>query len=645
MAVREPERAEVAAGEAVARRPKKWMPPAKLPVPLSAALWAAAIAILSSPYIDSRRPINWLDDSWPVGLLMAARQGVHWGTDFLFTYGPYGVLALDRLYFLPEALVALAAALAIHAAFIGLLAARMAALKVRLFVWLVATGVLLLRGPMLSFGYEAQFVMVLLLGIALDPKRIGNRRSVLAAVVAAFLGALLCLWKSSDGVAALGMIAVASGFTIARGRPAMAGLMAAVVGVGLVGLWLFAGQQLDGALPYLRGVYEFASGYGPAVALSNFSLEPAIGAALAALLIAVTYRAWRRRDEAFVFLLLSLPVLVIAFRVNFTRADIEHEVIYLYVVILVVLLAAVTLSRPSIVARVLLAALVPAALLGISGGPLSQISVMDQRIGTYQDLYALSRGGGEPLREVARRYYSLSDDQRAVLRSGSVDGMPWDLLLPYGYHLIWQPRPVLQSYAAYTSYLDRLDAAHFLTGGPDHIVFRYEEIDNRYPPFDEPATLRALMLNYEADPSSDARYMVLDKRAVALEKSRREEGHVCGVMGDAIDVPRAAGRPLFAAVHVSYSTLGRVSSALYAPPPVFVELAYSGDQHVGPFRLVPGVAVDGLLMSSYVADNNDMESLFRGDLTNSIDSFTVTTQFPFAYDAQICADFFSLTAG
>src|ERR1700737_4156872 len=120
---------------------------------LAAGIWAAAIAILSSPYIDSHRQINWLDDAWPAGLLMAARAGVHWGPDFVFTYGPYGVLALDQLYFLREALVALVAALVIHCFFIGLLAARMAALKVPLVVWLVATGVLLLRGPMLSVGY------------------------------------------------------------------------------------------------------------------------------------------------------------------------------------------------------------------------------------------------------------------------------------------------------------------------------------------------------------------------------------------------------------------------------------------------------------------------------------------------------------
>jgi hypothetical protein len=616
--------------------------PRRSRVRLAAGIWAVVIAILSSPYIDSLRQINWLDDSWPAGLLMAAREGVHWGPDFVFTYGPYGVLALDQLYFLREALVALVVALVIHAAFIGLLAARMATLKVPLVAWLVATGVLLLRGPMLSFGYETQFVIALVLWIAVEQKTMRNRSSVVVAVIAAALAALLCVWKPPDGVAALGMIAVASGVAAARGRANLAAVMAGVLVIVYGLLWMLAGQAL-GTLPaYFRGVYEISSGHGPALGINNFSLDPAIGAGLAALIGVLTWWAWRRKDEARILLLLTLPILLVSFRVNLTRADIEHEVIYLYVVILVVLLAALFLRRPSMTARLLLVALVPVSLLGISGSPLSHLSAMEQRIGTYRALYALSRGEEAPLREAARRHYALSDDQLAVLKSGSVDVMPWDLLLPYGYELAWRPRPVPQSYTSFTTYLDRLDAAHFQSIGPEHVLYRYDTVDNRYAPFDEPAVLQALLMGYQVDPSSDSRYMVLDRLPVAMEPVRRDLGRVCSVMGEPIAVPRLQGSPVFAAVHLSYSSAGQLLKAIYVPPPLFIAIAHSGGRSAGPFRFVLGTAEDGLLMSSYVADGADMEALFRGLPDKPIDSFTITTNGSIAYEAPICADFYSL---
>ena len=82
--------------------------------------------------------------------------------------------------------------------------------------------------------------------------------------------------------------------------------------------------------------------------------------------------------------------------------------------------------------------------------------------------------------------------------------------------------------------------------------------------------------------------------------------------------------------------------AIYVPPPLFIEIGHSGGRSAGPFRFVLGTAEDGLLMSSYVADSADMEAFFRGTPDKPIDSFTITTNGPIAYEAQICVDFYTL---
>lgn len=90
--------------------------------------------------------------------------------------------------------------------------------------------------------------------------------------------------------------------------------------------------------------------------------------------------------------------------------------------------------------------------------------------------------------------YPLSPEILAMLANHTVDVFPWDVALAYAYGLDWDPRPVFQSYSAYTASLDALNAAHFNSNSsPDYVIFAAESIDGRYPLFDEPATFRSLL--------------------------------------------------------------------------------------------------------------------------------------------------------
>jgi len=117
-------------------------------------------------------------------------------------------------------------------------------------------------------------------------------------------------------------------------------------------------------------------------------------------------------------------------------------------------------------------------------------------------------------------YYGVPEKTLQALSTGDVDILPWEIEIAYAYNLTWRPRPVLQSYSAYTPYLDRLDAAYLGSSqAPQRLLYLDQAADYRYALFDEPATFRTILSHYAfagsgetlVQPPSASRAIVLSK--------------------------------------------------------------------------------------------------------------------------------------
>src|SRR5215831_9316414 len=62
--------------------------------------------------------------------------------------------------------------------------------------------------------------------------------------------------------------------------------------------------------------------------------------------------------------------------------------------------------------------------------------------------------------EEIRAAHPLDADTLRLLEDKTVDVFTTDVALIYGYDLDWSPRPVIQSYQAYTPVLDGMNAQH-----------------------------------------------------------------------------------------------------------------------------------------------------------------------------------------
>src|SRR5690242_3412664 len=206
-----------------------------------------------------------LDASWQMGLHQAIQDGLRFGTDIVFTYGPLGFLSSPTPYLgLTSTLAFLATA---GITFVLLLLVFVAARRV-LPLW-AALIACLLAGALASVvpPFETGQLVLFAAGVeVLRRERVA--RPMLIAVLAAVLAAIGMLGKVNVGVflgagGALVVLAVSPSWW--RGLLAYLGSLV----VATLALWLVTGQQLPDLAPYAKGSLELISGYSDAMGVTH----------------------------------------------------------------------------------------------------------------------------------------------------------------------------------------------------------------------------------------------------------------------------------------------------------------------------------------------------------------------------------------
>jgi alpha/beta superfamily hydrolase len=190
---------------------------------------------------------------------------------------------------------------------------------------------------------------------------------------------------------------------------------------------------------------------------------------------------------------------------------------------------------------------------------------------------------------------AASIDPRSMteLRGHTVAIYPLEIAVTWAYGLRWDPIPVEQSYSAYTTHLDDLDARflrsanapqRFLIGPPE------ADIEGRITSFDAPATSRAIVCNY-APLSTGTRYAVLAHRPNRCAVPRLMATVHAG-WGQSVHVPGPPDAHSTVIARISGAGSGPVESLralLWKPAPRFVSI-----NGAAPVPFVTGTAEDGL---------------------------------------------------
>jgi hypothetical protein len=595
-----------------------------------AAAWAAPLLIAGFITLPARfaaiGPPS-LDASWVWIVNRAAADGLVWGRDLVFTYGPLAWI-LEPLDVGVHLVVANLIRAALHATVVAVWVRQVIRPERR--VSAVVVPLLLVAAWVFQPTAEAWVTLAVLVVL----HAVVDARHREATAVAAAVAAVTPFLKLSLGVAA-GVIGVglAAWCALDRSRrqvlPTL--LAGALTGFVIAAAWLLRSPWT--IRDWARLSLEMTSGYSEAASLIGDPAPVAVGLAVTAAL-AVAAVVWRRVPSVGPFLAVAAVVTVLMFRFAFVRQDASHQEQFVpWVLLVLTALAAIApRGRDAIVTAAvavvvtlasLVSGLAPAPPLSMAAWSASRGGGGGRLVASFVDLgsvrarlAAIGRDRLEPL--------ELPESWHARLASTPVGTLPWQALWCPANGLAWSPTPTVQLYAAHTAVLDRWSAGRYASDtAPEWILDEYVPVIQRHQALDAPATWLELWRRYEMVEAvtDEPQTALLRRRPAPVELDIRQVGSTPLRLDDPDGEPVPASEHLLlAAIELSPSLTGRMRRLLWRVPPVYLLLEHASGHRTG-YRLIPDTARSGVPLNRFPRDFMGWRALWRGAVDDPVVRF------------------------
>ncbi len=596
--------------------------PPKLLIPLITALLLALVFLTvppAAPDLDA-------DPAWCGVLTYAHQHHLQFGTQIVFTFGPFGFLIAPYFFGQPTGLL----------------------ISVNLVLsFIIAFGLCLLAWRLNRWWRCLTIAAFVILMGNLDP------RADLAFDIGFFSWALLCfleigkrLWLcvyclvalSAFGALAKMTYLFIGGFSLAavffdllsRRQFKMATTIPLALGAGIVGGWLAAHQRLSNIGQYFVNGFLISRDYDQAAGLEGLSTlrERGFWILALALAVAIPYAmtAFHRdtknvRSRRFVIFFWLSGLFFIFWKHSFVRVDRFHVVNLLGFAPVAVLLLDCFPGVPQHVRRFTRPIALVGCLFGILtleqmffGEALASFTQPFRRAAYhlkcvfvpsfYKDRMAT---GMDAFRREAQW-----PKMRKHIGNGTVDVFgtfqAFALLNDLNYH----PRPVFQSYAAYSPRLARLNRDFYLSpDAPQYVVFRLFAHDRRVPTLNDGPALRELLLNYEPVDQEGVFLLLKSKPTGPARLTLVKEGAVRA--GDMVSLSEWPKQDLWFEMDLRPSLSGRINQFFYRPPPVRLSI-WNSEKSVRLERRRVGTPLlhIGGIASPFLFETEDVLNLYSG---------------------------------
>jgi hypothetical protein len=559
-----------------------------------------------------------LDGSWVIGLNAAHRNGL--GSDIVWTYGPLGYLR----YFDPSSGPCGGAIVY----WIGMWVAWLAAAAALVFrhrsrlvgLWAFLLVAFVCITDITSLDQLEPAVLALAL-LALVESRWYRELAILGL---GLLASIALLVKLNVGAECWLVFVLVAGVAAYRkhGATLRALRYAALrVAAGLLccaGFYLAAAGSALGFFRYLFYGWQIASGFSQSMSLPGPMWQLALAAVSIFGLLIWLPPACDRWKPLLPGVLLGAVFAFFSFKTAMVRQD-AHAVSFQFAIALaslpILVLAETRRDR-----NLYIGAQLASVLLGISiicgafpgyGDELGRRLRLENAGESLSRCLHPERIG--PSLEAARRRelapLKMNSRFADAIRSGTIDAIPADIATLEANAWNWQPRPVLQSYSAYTPVLDRLNARHFESArAPRFVLLSWEPIDGHHPFMEDASAWPVLFERY------DLRLLESDQVLLELRDRPRVTANTIlnprdVAWGELIPIPASKGI-LRLKADVQPSLYGAVRNALYRTDPVYMEATYASGLKM-PWRTIWPVLKDGLIVSPLPRNLAEMACMFR----------------------------------
>ena len=583
-------------------------------LPLSALIPACGLSALLILSFGSPPQALGLE-SWTAVLSWDFLHHLQWGPDIVFTYGPLGFLEPYTWYvpgifwWFTGGQILLVAAFAVT---VGLLFHRSSIGQFGLFALLLVCWSSRLEG-------DVSWALTLLFGttyLTNDRDRPDTLSFFVSVIVLAPLFGVIGLVKFSLLPLWALCVATVSVINLSRRRFSRAAICVFAFPAALALVWIVCSQNLSSFPSFLMRSYDVASGYGHAM---GTSAPPAVEIAaligLGIFLSTCAYAGWsKRKDPPAVVTLALVAATAVLFGMAFLiRGDHWPWFFPAISFLLVVLLRNTHLNGVRFLRLILITGImagIAAALVMKSPGVIAAESVSQIRSSVYylHHLEDLAKIRKSEWRALSRRN-DLLKIRKWVGRS-SIDVLTWQQGIILVNKFNYAPRPVFQSYSAYTPTLARLNESYFLgPHAPRFVALALDTIDNRLPMSEDGLALIALLRHYR--PVLVDRMFLLLQHDLSLPSTEpmRETGNpAIATLGTPVSINETQ-QPIIAFINVHLTLLGKIYTLLFREPPLRITVTLSDGQSQ-PYRLVRPTAASGFLISPFIRSTDDWIKLY-----------------------------------
>ena len=595
-----------ATGRGWAGRSPEWV--------LQALLLVTAVCALV-PFVPLM-PGQTLDDSWVFGINQAVAQGLAIGRDIVFTVGPYASIytggyhpGTDPLMVFGGLYLGLSFGLAL------ILATRGRRWYLLAGLWVVLAGLMQSRDALFLAYPLLVAVFCYRSALESDSNGPGHRWTTLLTVILFLPFGLLAAIKGTFLMLCLAVAALAVMLFLTGGRWALAVAVVASVGVSTPVFWLLAGQSVLDLPPYFRAILAVSSGYSEAMALPGAVREIVYFLLAASIMLAAIVRERRIlvRVRAFLFLSL-LAFLFLAFKGSFVRHD-GHATLAASSLLIGALVLALSLQPSRWVPGAVFLAIGAWVYIDSHHVNTSTRSLSARLGSTYATAwYGIKNRVTTPDR-LQQEYQATLQKIQAQARIRPLQGTT-DIYSHGQSQLIasgnrWNPRPIFQSYSAYTTALALGNSRHLIDEtAPDNVVFRLEPADDRVPSLDDGASWARLLTHYRLDAAEHDWLYLTRKESPAPVADGKVITKGRFSLGDTVPVPDHSAA-VFASISIRPTLLGRVMGIVYKPDQLQITVALA-DGTSRTHRLVSGMAKAGFLISPWIQSTADFGALYGG---------------------------------
>lgn len=590
-----------------------------------------------------------LDYSWTTVLAWAATHQAQWGRDLAFTFGPLGFLGSDLPFNPGTYPVWLPLHLCAAAIFAWMAVAALARMPWTAGLAFLLTCIVLAAGVNWVEALVSYPLALILIGrIAQEDKASPSLKDYVAIAGLAGFEALFPLMKFSAFPLWLLWIPAAL-FTLSGTRNArLRVVFAAASFIVPLAAWLASGQHLANYPIYLRRSLEIAAYYGGAMQAGPIP-HHLDAYAMCGLLVALACSAYvvakrPRHLAAWAYASLAAGTLVLAYKAGMTRVDGGHILIFFASAGLVVTLTLGNVDPPPAKKRwyrsalILLLMLFPLVLVwssrmytgwnrrimfhGIMARSVTSRAL--QQIFHPIETYDSNLADWESLQK------SLALPKTAsVVGNGSIDMLSndQDLVTVNGFN--YRPRPIFQSYSAYSPGLAKANERFYLSGrAPDWVILDMQTIDGHYPASEDARALVRILQTY--------RPVLLENNLLLMQKGDvPQPSPLTGGQNyetetlsfdHPVSIPNAHDKIIFATFDVGLTWAGRLQTLLFREPILRVQVATT-TLHSLNYRVVRAVAESGIILSPLLGPSKNYLRWLKDSSHNRVISMQLTQSY------------------